>query len=98
VTAQNVANRLIGYGVTQIGQRTYNAVVTPAGVFPCHPDDQSFQLFVNLRSSGILAVLGAIELLRDQLPVPSQDRVGFGDTSDFPQSLPSYSLSDFGPE
>jgi hypothetical protein len=37
---------------------------------------------------------GAIELLRDQLPVPGQDRVGFRDTYDFPQCLPPYTLSD----
>jgi hypothetical protein len=98
VTAQNVANGLIGTKVTQVGQRADDAIVTPARVLTCHADDQSFQLCIDPRPPRILAVLGAIELLRDQLPVPSQDRVGFGDTSDFPQSLPSYSLSDFGPE
>jgi len=30
----------------------------------------------------------------DELPVPGQDRIGFGHTSDFPQSLPSHTLSD----
>jgi hypothetical protein len=41
-------------------------------------------------------MLRAIELLSDQLPVPSQDRIGFGYTSDFPQGLPPDTLSDLG--
>ena len=41
-------------------------------------------------------MLGAIELLRDQLPILGQDRVRFSYTSNFPQSLPSHTLSDLG--
>ena len=40
------------------------------------------------------AVLGAVELLRDKPPVPTQDRVGFHDTRDLVEGLltetPSY--------
>ena len=94
--AQNVADGLIGNRVTQVGHRADDAVVAPAGVFPRHPDDERFQFFIEPWPPWILAMLGAIKLLRDQLSTPGQDRVGLCDTSDFPQCLPSHALSDLG--
>ncbi len=51
MTAQNV-DGLIRNRVTQVGHGTNDAVVAPAGVFPCHPHAESFQLFIDLWSSG----------------------------------------------
>ena len=47
VTAKNVTHGLIRNRVTQVGQSADEAVIAPAGVFPRHPDDQSFQLCID---------------------------------------------------
>jgi hypothetical protein len=41
-------------------------------------------------------VLGAVKLLGDQSPIPGQNRVRFGNASDFPERFAAKVLSDFG--
>ena len=77
MSAQNIANGLIRNRVPQVGQGADDTVVAPAGVLPRNAHDQSFKLFIDRRSSRISAVVGAIELLRDQLSVPSAARYSF---------------------
>ena len=42
VAAQNVSHRLIGQAVTQIGQSSDDAVISPAGVLARHSHHQGF--------------------------------------------------------
>jgi hypothetical protein len=54
-------------------------IVTPAAILTSQADDDQFGDFTsNGRSSGIEAVLRAVELLSDQLAKPGQDCVGLG--------------------
>jgi hypothetical protein len=47
VTAQNVSHRLIGQAVTQIGQGSDDAVISPAGVLSHHSHHQGFHFLSN---------------------------------------------------
>src|SRR5215831_5532477 len=42
VAMKNVANRLVGELVTQVGQGAHDAIVAPGRVLFCHPHDQFF--------------------------------------------------------
>ncbi|GMR23332.1 MAG: hypothetical protein BMS9Abin37_1750 [Acidobacteriota bacterium] len=48
---------------------------------------QLLALFLDVRSSWIRAILGAVEHLCDELPVPIQDGLGFHDAGNLVQSL-----------
>src|SRR5262245_31605242 len=52
-----------------------------------HVDDPVFNLSVDTGSSHGLSLLGAIEFLRHQFPMPGQDGVRFDDGGDFLQGL-----------
>jgi hypothetical protein len=79
VTAQNVSHRLIGQWVTQVRQRADDAIIAPTGVLSCHLHHQGFQLRFDPGPTGVLTVLGAVEVLGRDPAIPSQDGVGFGD-------------------
>ena len=48
VSAEDVAHRLIANGMTEIGQGSRDSVVSPAGIFPRHSNNQ-FDDFVGDR-------------------------------------------------
>jgi hypothetical protein len=84
----------IGDLVTEIVQSTGNTIVAPAGVFARHPDTNS----LTSRPGGTprrASLLGAVELLSDQSPVPGQDRIGLRCAGDMLESLTTESLADF---
>jgi hypothetical protein len=56
--------------MVQVGQGSDDAVITPAGVLPRHPDDQGFLFGRNRRAAWILPVFGTVELLGDEPPIP----------------------------
>jgi hypothetical protein len=76
VTLQNIANRLIGNLVPQIGQRSRNPVIAPVQVLAGHANDQLLDLSLDSRSARVRAGLRAIELAGDKLAIPAQDGVG----------------------
>ena len=94
VAAQNVSHRLIGQAVTQIGQSSDDAVISPAGVLSRHSHYQGFHFRWNRRAAWILPVFGAVELIGDELPIPSEDGIGLGDTGDLLKSRSAESLTD----
>jgi len=96
VAAQNVSHRLIGQAVTQIGQGSDDAVISPAGVLSRHSHHQGFHFRSHGRAARILAMFGAIELLGDEPSIPGQDGVGFGDAGDPSECLASQALPDLG--
>ena len=96
MAAQNVSHRLIGQAVTQIGQGSDDAVISPAGVLSRHSHHQGFHFRSHGRAARILAMFGAIELLGDEPSIPGQDGVGFGDAGDPSECLASQALPDLG--
>ena len=96
VAAQNVSHRLIGQAVTQIGQSSDDAVISPAGVLSRHSHHQGFHFRSNRRAARILPMFGAIELLGDEPSIPGQDGVGFGDTGDRSECFSSQAFPDLG--
>jgi hypothetical protein len=94
MATQYILHRLIRQSMTQVGKGADNAVISPAGVLPRHPDHQSFQLWSNPGSAWVLAVSGAIELPADQLLIPSQDGIRLGDAGDLSESFPPKAFSD----
>src|SRR3982750_2172785 len=94
--AQNIADRLVGDVMTEIGERSGDPVVAPAGVLTPHLHNQAFYLRVNLRPPRVGPVLRAIELLRDQLAEPAEDSLRLCDLGDFRQTLSAESLPDLG--
>jgi hypothetical protein len=86
VFLKNVAHRLIANGMPQIAYFTGDPVVTPFGILPGHAQDQPTDL---VRDRGpanrLLSTLRVVPLLRHQLAVPAQDRVGGDDGGQFEQ-------------
>ena len=96
VATEDIPNGLIGHVMTQVGEGADDPVISPARVLSCHPDYQSFDFFGNWRTAWILPVLGAVELLGDQSPIPRQDSIRFGHRSNFAERFASQSFSDLG--
>jgi hypothetical protein len=72
---QGVPYRLIRDGIPEVGQRSHNAVITPAGILFRHLHDPSVQFGFDARPARVAAVFGSIKLLSNELPVPSQNSV-----------------------
>jgi hypothetical protein len=51
VTAQNIADRLIGDTISQVGERPDNPVIAPGPIFLRHPHNQFRDFFVDSRST-----------------------------------------------
>jgi hypothetical protein len=95
MASQHVPHSLIRDLITEIGQSAYNPVVAPTGILFGHLHDQRLQFRFDSRPARVPAVLGAIELLGNELPVPGQNGVGFGHAGDFGQEFAAESLADF---
>jgi hypothetical protein len=93
---QNISHSLIRNDITEIGQRTDDPVVTPAGIFLRHLHDQSFQLGFDARPARVAAVFGSIKLLSNELPVPSQNGVRLGHAGHLGQCFSAESLANLG--
>ena len=65
----------------------------PSRIFSCHAHHQGFHFRWNRGAAWILPVFGAMELVGDELPIPSEDRVGFSDAGDLSQH---FALPDLG--
>src|SRR5580700_3117558 len=69
VAVQNIANRLIGDLIPEIGQGAHNPVIAPVAVLARHANDQLLDLSLDPRSAWALMGLRAIEFAGDQLAV-----------------------------
>ncbi|PYT22014.1 MAG: hypothetical protein DMG57_36770 [Acidobacteria bacterium] len=54
---QDIADRLIRYAMTEIGQSSHDAIVTPSGILSRDSDNQGFQFGCGSRPAGIAAML-----------------------------------------
>src|ERR1035438_2280874 len=93
IPPEHVRHRLIRHPMAEVGQGSYDPIVSPAGVLSGHTYDQGFGFTIDGRSARIGSALGSVELAGDQPPVPGQDRVGPGDTTHLRQSPTAESLA-----
>ncbi len=56
VSAEDVSHRLIANVMTEIGQGSRDSVISPAGIFPRHPDNQFDDFVRDRRATRTLAV------------------------------------------
>jgi hypothetical protein len=82
-TFENVAHRLIADVIAKCDQGTGHAVIPPAAIRLGHLYDQVFQVLLDAGTPPRFTLIGAIELLCDQLAMPAQSRVGLGSLRDF---------------
>jgi hypothetical protein len=73
---QDIADRLMAYTISQIGQRPGNPVITPVPVLLGQTNDQLLDLARHPRPAWAATGFRAIELAGDQLVIPGQDGVG----------------------
>jgi hypothetical protein len=73
----------------------HDPVVTPTRILSRHPHNQFAQLIPDRRPSWISTISRPVKLLRDQSPVPSQNRVRFHHTGDLFQRFSAEPFSDF---
>ena len=71
VTLENIADRLIGDLVPQIGQGTLDTVVAPRGVFPSKAKNQIDDLMPHARPTHRGSTIGVVPFLCHQCSVPT---------------------------
>ena len=96
MASQNVSHRLIGQAVAQIGQRSDDAVISPASILTRHSHHQGFHVRWNGGAAWILLVFGTIELLGDEPSLPGQDGVRLGNAGDLSERFAPHTLPDLG--
>jgi hypothetical protein len=94
VASQNIANRLIGHLVPQIGQRPRNPVIAPVPVLAGHANDQLLDLSIDPRSARASTRLRAIEFAGDKLAIPAQDGVRPGYGGDAGENFAAQAMTD----
>jgi hypothetical protein len=67
VAVQDIANRLIGNRIPEIGQGAHNPVIAPVSVLARHANDQLLDLSLDPRPARDLTGLRAIEFAGDKL-------------------------------
>jgi hypothetical protein len=85
--AQDIADSLVGHRMSQVGQCSYNPVITPAGVLASQANHQILDLWTGARPAGRAALLGAIEFLSHQASIPGENGIGFGETRNLLQAF-----------
>jgi hypothetical protein len=93
---EHVSDRLVRNVAAQIRQGTGNPVVPPTAILLSHSDNESFHVPIDSRPAGIASAPGSIELLCDQLSIPSENGVGFGYAGYSRQRLATESFPDLG--
>ena len=94
MTLHNIANRLVGNLVPQIGQRPRNPVIAPVPVLAGHANDQLLDLALDPRSARASTPLRAIELVGYKLAIPAQDSVWLGYGGDYGENLAAQAMTD----
>jgi hypothetical protein len=94
VAPQDIANRLIGNLVAQIGQRPCNPVIAPVPVLAGHTNDQLLDFSLDARPARASTRLRAIELAGDKLAIPAENGVRPGDGRDVGKDLAAQPVTD----
>jgi hypothetical protein len=81
--------------VAEIGQRSDDAVVSPAGVLSGEAHNERFQFGRDAGPARRSTELGAIKFAGNGPPIPGEDGIGFGDTGDLLKCSPAEPIADF---
>src|SRR5262249_39892152 len=87
IALENVPHSLIADRITQMPQSSHNAVIAPRTTLLGETHDQGLGCGIDWGAPKRLALLGTVNLLRDELPMPCQNRLRLDDRSDFGQRL-----------
>src|SRR5580704_13921837 len=82
--------------MAEVCKRAHDAVVAPASVLARQADHQRLYFRRDARPARIATLSGAVELLRNQSPIPSQNGIRLCYGGDVLQSFASDSLCNFG--
>ena len=94
VLLQNVADRPIADLVSEIGERSGDAIVAPASILGGEVDDEPFDLLADRRSTSPSSFLRSVELLRDQTSMPREDGLRLDDRCNLSERSTTKSLTD----
>ena len=95
VAFQHVPDSLVGDLVAESGNSAGDPIVAPAAVLLRHANDQRFDLGLDARPSWIGTMFGSIELTGDQATVPTENRLGLGDTRDIGKEVAAEPFANF---
>src|SRR6266404_4045557 len=82
--------------MAQICQGTYDPIVAPTRIFPRHLHDQAFCFLIYLGAPYTSTESRPIKFVRDELPIPTQNRIGLGRCRHVLQCLSTQAVSDLG--
>src|SRR5215813_11496722 len=82
--------------MSQIGQRAYDAVISPASVLACKPNHKRLHLRRDAWAAGIGTTAGTVELQRHQAPIPGEKGIRLGNARDILQSFAAEPFGDLG--
>jgi hypothetical protein len=95
MATQNIADRLIGNLMAQIGQSSSNPVIAPRPVLLGHTNDQVLDVFDDWRPALASTRMRSIEFASDKPSVPPQDGVWHGGSGHLAERLAAESVADF---
>ncbi len=87
MTFEDIAHGLVTDGVPEVGEGSDNPVIAPGAILARHAHHQGLYFLVNGGAADRLAWLGALILLSDELVVPGEDGVRFGNSRELCQHL-----------
>src|SRR5258706_4033915 len=82
--------------MAEICQGAYDPIVAPARIFPRHLHDQAFCFLIYLGAPYTSTEFRSIKFIRDELPIPTQNRIGLGRCRHVLQSHSTQAVSDLG--
>ena len=91
---QDIANRLIGNHIPEIGQSAHNPIIAPVPVLTGHANDQLLDFSRQPKPARASTGLRAIELAGDKLAIPGQDGVRPRYSCDLGEGLAAQAMTD----
>jgi hypothetical protein len=86
--AQDIADRLVGHRMSQVGQCSYNPVVAPAGVLASQANHQILDLWIGARPAGDRRSLQPSNFSATSWRYQANG-IGFGEARDWLQAFAS---------
>jgi hypothetical protein len=87
MATQDVAHRQLVNAMAQVRQRPLDASIAPRWILHRHANDKLLDFIGDARSAPRWALMAAIELLRNELPIPAQEGLGRYQGGKFLQTL-----------
>ena len=90
---EDVSDRPVGDLVAQVGQGAFDAIVTPGRILAGHAENEFDDFSRGARPPDLLAAMAVVPFQRDELTVPTEDRVWGGDRPDLAERLAAEDLA-----